>query len=188
MLNFQALEQDYNFTTTLKDSSYDSANQIYLTNLSIEVYDFDKIKDEYVNRIIKNYQGLSDDSFRSNDALYRKENRLVFIEFKNGNITSKLEKEKIRSKISESLLILTDILNTTLSKIRKDCCYILVYNKKKNSSFEKERNSSINMISDCMANLSGTNHLIKGFYRYKVFFDKVYTINETELEGIVNTL
>ena len=48
MLNFQALEQDYNFTTTLKDSSYDSANQIYLTNLSTKVYDFDKIKDEYV--------------------------------------------------------------------------------------------------------------------------------------------
>ena len=91
-------------------------------------------------------------------------------------------------KISESLLILTDILNTTLSEIRKDCCYILVYNQNQNSSFERERNSSINRIGSSIAALSGTNHLINGFYRYKVFFDKVYTINETELEGIVNTL
>ncbi|UTC74370.1 hypothetical protein E4O03_09050 [Treponema sp. OMZ 792] len=182
MLNFQVLEQDYNFKTTLKNTSYDSANKIYLSNLSIEVYDFDKIKDEYVNRIIKNYQGLSEGCFRSNDVLYRKENKLVFIEFKNGDITSKLEKEKIRSKISESLLILADILNTTLSEIRKDCSYILVYNKNKNESFEKDRNSSINRIGSSIAALSGKKHLIQDFYRYKVFFDKVYTINETEFD------
>ena len=188
MLNFQALEQYYNFTTTLKDSSFDYANEIYLTDLPTEVYDFDKIKDEYVNRIIENNQCLCAVSFRSSDALYRKENRLVFIEFKNGNITSRLEKEKIRSKISESLLILTDILNTTLSEIRKDCCYILVYNQNKNSSFEEERNSSINRIGSSIAALSGTNHLINGFYRYQVFFDKVYTINEAELECVLNGL
>lgn len=188
MLNFQVLKQDYNYKATLKKTSYDSTNQIYLSNLPTEVYDFDKIKEAYVNHMIKTHQGLSTNSFRSNDALYLKENKLVFIEFKNGDITSKIEKEKIRSKISESLLILADILNATLKETRKDCCYILVYNKKKNEAFEKERSSSINMISDCMANLSGTNHLIKGFYRYKVFFDKVYTINEKELEGLLNKL
>lgn len=39
-----------------------------------------------------------------------------------------------------------------------------------------------------MAKLSGTNHLILGFDRYRVFFCEVHTINETELKQVLNTL
>jgi len=77
--------------------------------------------------------------FRSNDAIYNKNGKLIFIEFKNGCITSKKEKEKIRSKISESLLILTDILDAKLQEIRDICCCILLYNKDKNELLEKQR-------------------------------------------------
>ena len=141
MLNFQALEQYYNFTTTLKDSSFDSANEIYLTDLPTEVYDFDKIKDEYVNRIIENNQCLYAASFRSNDALYRKENRLVFIEFKDGNIGYELQKNgdsrlaDIERKIYDSLFLFCDITDQHISDTRKYMTYILVYNPEKNEDY-----------------------------------------------------
>jgi len=126
--------------------------------------------------------------FRSNDALYNKNRKLIFIEFKNGCITSKKEKEKIRSKISESLLILTDILDAKLQEIRDICCCILLYNKDKNELLEKQRGTSKYKLFTSIAHLAKTNHLIEGFDRYRVFFSKVNTINEEKLEAVLKSL
>ena len=188
MLELKELEHFSDELTSLKETSYDEDNDTYLTNLDVKVYDFDKIKERYVKEL-KTYLSLSSiPSFRSNDALYNKNGKLIFIEFKNGCITSKMGKEKIRSKISESLLILTDILDATLKEMRDVCCYVLVYNKNKNEQFEKQRNSKINKIAAYFANCAGTNHLISEFDRYRVFFHKVYTINEDELESVLDKL
>ena len=186
MLNFETLER-YNYTSTsLKNTSYDEINDAYLTDLETLVYDFDKIKDRYVQDIRDCHSALP--SFRSNDALYNKNGKLIFIEFKNGCITSGKEKAEVRSKISESLLILTDILDAKLKEMRNVCCYVLVYNKKNNASFERQRNNkSINQMATTLANLAGSKFLIAGFDRYRVFFREVYTINEDELKGVLNS-
>ena len=122
------------------------------------------------------------------NAVANKNGKLIFIEFKNGCITSKMGKEQIRSKISESLLILTDILDAKLQEIRKLICYVLVYNRDKNELFEKQRRTSKYKLFTGIANFAKTNHLIKEFDRYRVFFHKVYTINEDELEEILDSL
>ena len=188
MKDFILFAQTYpNTLITLREASYDRTNNAYLTNLSYLVYDFDKIKEQYVKEISQALTTCTI-SFRSNDALYIKNNTLIFIEFKNGNIASHLKKEEVRSKISESLLILTDILDAQLHEIRKDCYYILVYNRQNNPIFETQRNTPINQIGTYLARLSNTNHLINGFDRYRVFFHEVYTINESELERVLDTL
>ena len=188
MLELKELEHFSNELTSLKETSYDEDNDAYLTNLDVLVYDFDKIKERYV-KDLKTYLSLSSiPSFRSNDALYNKNGKLIFIEFKNGCITSKMGKEKIRSKISESLLILTDILDAKLQEIRNICCCVLVYNKDKNEPFEKQRETSKYKLFTGIANLAKTNHLIEEFDRYRVFFSQIYTINGDELENVLKSL
>ena len=188
MLELKELEHFSDELTSLKETSYDEDNDAYLTNLDVIVYDFDKIKERYVKELKTCLSLSSIPSFRSNDALYNKNGKLIFIEFKNGCITSKMGKEQIRSKISESLLILTDILDAKLQEIRKLICYVLVYNRDKNELFEKQRRTSKYKLFTGIANLAKTNHLIKEFDRYRVFFHKVYTINEDELEEILDSL
>lgn len=188
MLELKELEHFSDELTSLKETSYDEDNDAYLTNLDVIVYDFDKIKERYVKELKTCLSLSSIPSFRSNDALYNKNGKLIFIEFKNGCITSSKGKEEIRSKISESLLILTDILDAKLKEIRKLACYILVYNQDKNKSFEQQRETSKYKLFTGIANLAKTNHLIEDFDRYRIFFHKVYTINENELEDVLESL
>lgn len=140
---------------------------------------FDCVKDSYYSRL------------RSNDALiiidFSKET-FLFIEFKNGKIKSELEKEKIRSKIGEILLILNDILQKNLSFDKQNINFILVYNKDKNQSFEMQRADSINKIATLIAGDAKMSYLIDGFSHYKAYFHDVKTINEDEFKVITEQL
>ena len=101
MIDFSKPNKLTNYQKTLKEISFDRANKQYMTQSEFKAIDFDCVKESY-------YSGL-----RSNDALIITDflkGKFLFIEFKNGNIKSELEKEKIRSKIGESLLIINDIL------------------------------------------------------------------------------
>lgn len=171
---------------TLKAISYDSANKQFLSNSNFYVIDFDNVKD--------NYQFANSDykstELRSNDALLvlnRKQSRFIFIEFKNGDISTHLKKEEIRSKISESLLILNDMLDTNLTFDRKAINYILVYNKNKNIKFETQRNSYTSKIANLLANYANESFIIDGFAKYKLFFHDVKTINEEEFVTITKS-
>jgi len=188
MLELKELEHFNDELASSKQTSYDETNDAYLINLDVKVYDFDKIKERYVKELKTCLSLSSISSFRSKDALYNKNGKFIFIEFKNGCITSKMGKEKIRSKISESLLILTDILDAKLQEIRNICCCVLVYNKEKNPSFENQIQTSQNKLFTGIANLAKTNHLIEGFDRYRVFFRKFYTVNEEKLENVSASL
>ena len=88
--------------STLKNVSYDDKNKVYMTESTIPVYDFDGIKDWYWDNIIK-----SRIKGPSNDALYIDGDRIVFIEFKNGNI-SLFGKDGLAHKLHDSLLMLLD--------------------------------------------------------------------------------
>jgi hypothetical protein len=66
---------------------------------------------------------------KSNDALFMtRDNMLIFVEFKNGFMDGK-KKFDVRKKIYDSVIILTDILDSGISKQRDQLEYILVYNE-----------------------------------------------------------
>ncbi len=113
---------------TLKRISKDSANDSYMTKIKAKAVDFDALKDEYIIR----YGGL--EGIRSNDALLedRVNHVLVFVEFKNGNITDPASKKKLREKIFDSMAIFTDLTNKTITYSREHMEYVLVYNDEKN--------------------------------------------------------
>lgn len=90
--------------STLKNVSYDDKNKVYMTESTIPVYDFDGIKDWYWDNIIKSREKGS-----SNDALWVDGERMIFIEFKNGNfqlfakngLARKLYESDVRIKIEQ---------------------------------------------------------------------------------------
>ena len=175
------------YKKALKEISFDKANKKYMTQSAFPAVDFDEVKDNY----IFSNSSISAREMRSNDALVifnAKQGQFIFIEFKDGNITSCNAKEKIRVKIAESLLILNDILDENLTFDRSNINYILVYNKSKNSEFERQRNSSLTGMARALAKSAGMTYLIDGFDRYNAFFHNVKTINENEFDDISKEL
>ncbi len=113
---------------SLKKISKDAANDAYMTELKIKAVDFDTVKEKYVKRL----NGI--DGIKSNDALFEdKQNHvLVFVEFKNGNISDSVSKRALREKIFDSMAIFSDLTNKTLGFSRLHMEYVLVYNGTKN--------------------------------------------------------
>ena len=162
--------------SALKKTSRDNKND-NMTESNLEVIDFDCLKDKYLGKI--QFKGVG---IRSNDALFTRKKKYIFIEFKNGNLDGyceELKHEKIRSKINESLWILNDIMDETLSFDRQSINYILVYNKVKNSNYS---------IKNTLAKKAGKAFLIAGFDRYNVFFHDVKTMDEEDFKTITNDL
>lgn len=174
--------------TSLDDS--DKANLQYMTSSTFSAICFDDVKDEYV---LSRFPTIKP-NVRSNDALViidQSVGKFLFIEFKNGVISGskkKLELEKIRSKIAESLLILNDILKENLNFDQTNVNFILVYNRTKNPTFEQNRKSSFTAIAASIAAMAKMDYQIEDFNRYKAFFHNVKTINEIEFQSIVNDL
>lgn len=142
---------DYSrYFTTLKETSYDKRNRIYMCESDLKVVDFDKLKDEYI-------KGLKlSDAPSSCDSLYLElKDRIVFIEFKNG----KVEKYNIRKKIYDSILIFSDIEGYGISETRKKVDFILVYN------YENNKNNR-DYIGDSKKNIQESES-------FKIFGDKV---------------
>lgn len=85
--------------STLKQVSYDSAKREYMVeDETIPVYDYDGVTGEYTSREQLQYTPCS------NDALYIDDERITFIEFKNG----KVEPKNVIQKAYDSLLVLFD--------------------------------------------------------------------------------
>ena len=121
--------------STLKNVSYDDKNKVYMTESTIPVYDFDGIKDWYWDNIIKSREKGS-----SNDALWVDGERMIFIEFKNGNFQL-FARNGLARKLYESLFMLFDEnmpvisicrqFRPSINYTRTNMEYILVYNKNK---------------------------------------------------------
>lgn len=85
---------------TLENTSSDDDHNYYMTNSKLPVINFDKAAKCYKDEKDLNYLPAS------NDALYiMDKNHLYFLEFKNG----KIEEDNIKTKIYDSLFILSDI-------------------------------------------------------------------------------
>lgn len=116
---------------TLKQTSKDDSNSDnieYMTECQNKSINFDRVKLNYA----KNKFGSRNSSYKSVDALIQTDKMVYFIEFKNGTLDGE-ERVKIREKLSNSILLFSDILDLTFSNFREECVFILVYNKIKNS-------------------------------------------------------
>lgn len=121
-------------SSTLKDTSYDEDNKVYMVDCSLEVCSFDDVKEWYV----KNKIPLANPNPKSNDALLFEKGKSFFIEFKNGKINNTVNFE-INKKIYDSLLMLFDLGYVdengrevdSISYTRQNMNYILVYNYEK---------------------------------------------------------
>ena len=123
--------------SSLKDTSKDKEE--YMTNSEkIKVINFDNLSKKEYRKMLK-LEGQSF-PFKTNDALYLdvKNNKFIFIEFKNGSFSvneknfKKKELPQLELKIVGSMYILQEIIGKSFKELREITDYILVYNKEKN--------------------------------------------------------
>ena len=116
-----------------KDSS-DKENPVYMVGIDEDiskdiVIDFDDVKTAFCKKFHKSYK-----VFKSADALLYSEvkNKLIFVEFKNGKV------KDVKTKLKDSLLIFSNIVDVDLKFCRKYLEYIVVYNYGKNKQYVEQ--------------------------------------------------
>ena len=172
--------------STFKETSYDkdSAEPRYMTDSQIQVINFDKVKDCYIKDM-----ALSNTPC-SNDALYiGKDDKIFFVEFKNGVLDKKPRRNfNICKKIYDSLLIFNDIVDKNISFCRENLYFILVYNENKNGNEEcemKQEDSSKTLISKIIHHKAKKKFVRFGLDIFeKIYFKEVFTYTEKEFENI----
>lgn len=175
--------------TTLKQTSKDDRdkkNVQYMTEIKDMVYDYDEIKNQY----IKNMK-LSNTPY-SNDTLLQRGKDWYFIEFKNGDIDNRINAE-IKMKLYDSLLMLLDLLEETISFSRQHVNYILVYNENivhKSTKFRNELNISEiqpsgfrNFFTSALNQKAKNKKALFDLERYKkLYFKEVYTVPKGQFD------
>ena len=153
---------------------------------AIPAVDFDAVKEEYAKELHLSTMPAS------NDALLEDgQGNLVFVEFKNCKITKNLQYE-IRKKIYDSCLIFSDLTSETLSYMRKNMDYILVYNESENlrntddKSIEAknktvQQSPSQDLLAKTIIGYSGKEFIHFGLNKFKTYcFRDVHSYTETE--------
>ena len=156
-----------------------------MTNSMLDAVNFDAVKNKYIEQLTK--QGIKiSDTPKSNDAFFVSgDGYMYFIEFKNG----KIDNGEVRTKIFDSLLILTDIIEAGISYTRQNLNYILVYNETKNHTKPKGEELQYSPSRTKFA-----EHLIekkakKKFIRFnlekfeKLYFKNVFTVTSEKFES-----
>jgi hypothetical protein len=150
---------------TLRDASLDSSGSepVYMTECESILVNFDKVKDEH----------FSSSDFSppaSCDALYFDGEEFHLIEFRNGRVREK-DKHKVHYKLYDSLLLLLEKLNATISFANQSINFILVYNEEKNPHRQ---------IVDEVHRLAETNMVRFGVRRFKPWFKNVLTLDNNQ--------
>ena len=180
--------------TTLKETSADkrdAASCAYMTESDIPAVDFDLVKKKYVEEL-----GLSVVPM-SNDALFHHgEEKIVFVEFKNGYIGKK-EQFNIRKKIYDSVLIYSDITKSGISSMREDVDYVLVYNEDINTGDSGQLEKGADYIQDSpsfdsfakgVSALARERYVGFGVGMFENYcFKRVHTYTEAEFEKYLQT-
>lgn len=189
MINLKDYEIFSVHTGSLKELSKDDSSpqgMQYATENEKIAVDFDEVKRLYVNE-----QGISENNAYSVDAISHTSDAVVFIEFKNG----KVEGNKIKTKIWDSLLIFGDIVKQTVDYTRQNAEFVLVYNEEKNppdNQMKKgvvQESSSRLGIAKRFAQLGKTEFIRWDLERYKkLYFRDVHTYTRAEFEEYANQL
>ena len=130
---------------TLQNTSSDTDNNYYMTDSELTVINFDNTAKSYKEEKYLSYLPASNDGLYIADSSH-----LYFLEFKNG----KIDEDNIKTKIYDSLFILSDIkyndghkyINSIVEFSKSSIEYILIYNIKKhgklsfNNHFQQRAN------------------------------------------------
>lgn len=165
---------------TLQDLSGDTSGSqvLYMTTSSIKAISFDDVKTKYTGHL-----SLSNNLASSVDALAVIGNQDVFIEFKNGKMCN--EKQNVKNKVRDSLLILNDILKWTISDTRENLSFILVYNESKNPC--RHSSASQQIISNHIMSQANTEEIKFGLDVFlTLYFKEVHTYTEAEFEAYLS--
>ena len=179
-------------TSTLKQTSKDDNNEEYMTESTIKVINFDSVGgDKYSKNNRLNIQ------LKTNDVLFLHNNKkYTFIEFKNGKLldkTNKIDIKKLKDielKILNSLFVLGDIEEKSLSSLKEITDYILVYNEEKNTPNERNSISEIGNYFINQGNISSEKTKTEreeiicfGLEKFKDYcFKNVHTYSKEEFE------
>ena len=179
-------------TSTLKQTSKDDNNEEYMTESTIKVINFDSVGgDKYSKNNRLNIQ------LKTNDVLFLHNNKkYTFIEFKNGKLldkTNKIDIKKLKDielKILNSLFILGDIEEKSLSSLKEITDYVLVYNEEKNTPNERNSISEIGNYFINQGNISSEKTKTEkeeiicfGLEKFKGYcFKNVHTYSKEEFE------
>ena len=179
-------------TSTLKQTSKDDNNEEYMTESTIRVINFDSVGgDKYSKNNKLNIQ------LKTNDVLFlHNDKKYTFIEFKNGKLldkTNKIDIKKLKDielKILNSLFVLGDIEEKSLSSLKEITDYILVYNEEKNTPNERNSISEIGNYFINQGNISSEKTKTEkeeiicfGLEKFKGYcFKNVHTYSKEEFE------
>ena len=179
-------------TSTLKQTSKDDNNEEYMTESTIRVINFDSVGgDKYSKNNKLNIQ------LKTNDVLFlHNDKKYTFIEFKNGKLldkTNKIDIKKLKDielKILNSLFVLGDIEEKSLSSLKEITDYILVYNEEKNTPNEKNSISEIGNYFINQGNISSEKTKTEreeiicfGLEKFKGYcFKNIHTYSKEEFE------
>ena len=115
---------------TMMETSYDDANDEYLSKDKRTVVDFDDVKTQYTADL-----GVSNEFAKSVDALFRTNDGYIrLVEFKNGDFVS----SEIVKKVYDSLLIYLDITGQTITDLRENGFFTLVISEDKYGSLSAQ--------------------------------------------------
>ena len=183
--------KSYN-TSTLKQTSKDDNNEEYMTESTIRVINFDSVGgDKYSKNNKLNIQ------LKTNDVLFlHNDKKYTFIEFKNGKLldkTNKIDIKKLKDielKILNSLFVLGDIEEKSLSSLKEITDYILVYNEEKNTPNERNSISEIGNYFINQGNISSEKTKTEreeiicfGLEKFKGYcFKNIHTYSKEEFE------
>ncbi|MGM9544389.1 MAG: hypothetical protein ACI3T9_05345 [Romboutsia timonensis] len=177
MINISDYDIFSNNMETLEEISKDSSdkqNIQYMTHSTLRAVNFDRVKREYANNL-----GLSEEVIPSVDAFAVLNDRCVMIEFKNGDMHNE---KNLKQKVSNSLLVLCDILKCTISDTRKSWKLILVYNETKNRLPNQIRKSSVKIASH-ICEMGNTEIILFDMEKFKsIYFKEVHTYTEQQFE------
>lgn len=163
------------FKETSKDT--DSKDVSYMTESTIEVVNFDRVKEQYIRGMKLSKTPCS------NDALYvDTKDKICFVEFKNGKMSQK-KIFNVYNKIYDSLLIFTDIIGQNISYCRENMNFILVYNESKNP--EESQDSAKASIGKYFAGKAKKKYVRFDLGRFEhIYFREVFTYTEQEFESL----
>lgn len=191
---FKIQEEEFQktFKNSLKEISYDDANDEYMTELSHPSLNYDKV-------VVK-YDALNNkNSSKSIDGLFIENNRKVFVEFKNGRLISDKQVNKnkilkIKKKIKDSNLILCDMLGEKEDFIKTNIDFVLVYSEIKNPKGSEHSDDNVDFNPSSWREKIGRRflglgkkELIRfglGEYEGNVY-KKVHTYTITEFEEFI---
>lgn len=182
--------------TTLKKASCDdrAGVKVYMTDSTLDVVAFDKIKNAYC----KKYR-LSELP-ESNDALFEDDKgNYVFVEFKNGFIAQKIVFE-LQKKIYDSVFMFSGVTSLGIPEMRETLSYILVYNDKANCGNEDKilqeklksavsSSPSLDSIGKATAKWAKNEYICFGLSFFKGFcFKEVHTYTQGEFEQYLESI